>query len=242
MTAPILIFGSTGGVGAALARQLAEAGAPVFLSSRSEDKLAQLGTDLDAPWAAADVTDPKSIADVVKQAAVNGALAGLVFAVGSIVLKPLKAARPDDFLDAFKLNTLAPAMAVKAAQKALAATGGSVVLFSTIAVQQGFSNHAIIAAAKGGVEALTRSLAAELAPKVRVNAVAPSLTDTPLAAPLTSSAAMAKAIADMHPIPRLGQPEDMAAAAAFLLGSDAAWMTGQVLSVDGGRSRLRVRG
>ena len=118
---------------------------------------------------------------------------------------------------------------------------GSVVLFSTVAVQQGFPNHSIIAAAKGAVEGLTRALAAELAPHVRVNAVAPSLTRTPLAAALTQNEPMAKAIAAMHALPRLGEPEDMAACAAFLLSPDSGWVTGQIIGVDGGRSTLRTK-
>jgi len=133
-------------------------------------------------------------------------------------------------------------LAIRAAQKALEAANGSVVLFSTIAVGQGFPNHAVISAAKGGVEGLTRALAAELAPKVRVNAVAPSLTRTPLADSLIRSEAVAKGIAQMHAIPRLGEPDDIAAAAAFLLGPDSAWTTGQVMAVDGGRSRVRTKG
>ena len=116
------------------------------------------------------------------------------------------------------------------------------VLFSTVAVQQGFPNHSVIAAAKGAVEGLTRSLAAELAPAIRVNAVAPSLTQTPLAAALTRNDQMAKAIAGMHAIPRLGDPEDIAACAAFLLSPESGWITGQIIGVDGGRSTLRVKG
>ncbi len=116
------------------------------------------------------------------------------------------------------------------------------VLFSTVAVAQGFSNHASIGMAKGAVEGLMLSLAAELAPKVRVNCVAPSLTKTPLAQALTSNEQMAGAIAGLHALQRLGEPEDIAAAAAFLLSPEASWITGQVIGVDGGRSMLRTKG
>ncbi len=116
------------------------------------------------------------------------------------------------------------------------------VLFSTVAVGQGFANHAVIAAAKGGVEGLVRSLAAELAPKVRVNAIAPSLTRTPLAAPLLQNETVAKAIAQLHPLQRLGEADDVASLAAFLLGPNSTWITGQVFGVDGGRSTLRTKG
>ncbi len=242
MAAPILIFGATGGIGAALARRLAADGTPLVLSGRKTDALATLAGELGAAHVAADVCDENALQAVVENAAGAEGLAGLAFCVGSITLKSLRAATVEDFLDAFRLNTLAPALAVKAAAKPLAAAGGSVVLFSTVAVQQGFANHSVIGSAKGGVEGLTRALAAELAPKVRVNAIAPSLTDTPLAAPITSSEPMAKAIAAAHAVPRLGQPEDSAALAAFLLGPDSGWITGQVMAVDGGRSHVRTKG
>lgn len=132
--------------------------------------------------------------------------------------------------------------ALRLAEKSLKKAKGSVVLFSTVAVQQGFQNHTVISAAKGAIEGLVRSLAAEWAPFVRVNAIAPSLTNTKIASQLTSSDSMSRAIADMHPIPRLGMPEDSAEAAKFLLSDESSWMTGQVLHVDGGRSVLRVKG
>jgi len=117
-----------------------------------------------------------------------------------------------------------------------------VLLFSSVAVGQGFAAHASVSMAKGAVEGLTRALAAELAPKVRVNAIAPSLTDTPLAAGLTANPQIAASIAQMHPLPRLGSAADMAALAAFLISDRAGWITGQVIGVDGGRSSLRTKG
>jgi NAD(P)-dependent dehydrogenase (short-subunit alcohol dehydrogenase family) len=159
----------------------------------------------------------------------------------AIALKPLKRATEADFLDAFRLNALGAALAVQAAQEALAAARGSVVLFSSIAARAGFPNHAAIAAAKGAVEGLTVALAAELAP-VRVNCIAPSLTRSAMAAPLIGNAQMAEAIAKQHPIPRLGEGGDSAALADFLLSDAAGWITGQVMAVDGGRSRVRTRG
>lgn len=242
MTAPILVFGATGGIGGALARRLVAAGKSVFLSARDEQRLAAVAAELDAPYAAGDALDEAALEAVVQRAAADGALGGLAWCVGSIVVKPLQNASAADFLDAFRLNVLGAALAVKAARQALTAGHGSVVLFSTVAVGQGFPHHAVISAAKGGVEGLVRALAAELAPEVRVNAVAPSLTRTPLAAQFTRSDAMARGIAQLHALQRLGEADDIAAAAAYLLSPDSGWVTGQVLGVDGGRSRVRTKG
>lgn len=244
MTAPVLILGGSGGVGLTLARTLVAAGRPVHLLARHAERLQECRQALGGAVAitACDARDGAALEAAVTRIAdaSEGGLSGLVYAVGSIVLKPLARATAEDFLDAYRLNVVGAALAVKAATPALRAGKGAVVLFSTVAAESGFPNHAVIAAAKGAVEALTRALAADLAPDVRVNCVAPSLTRTPLAAALTGNEAMARSIAALHPIPRLGEPEDIAAAARFLL--DAGWITGQVLAVDGGRSTLRVKG
>lgn len=241
MPAPVLIFGATGGIGEALARRLARQGRSLFLSARSEGKLAGLAKELGAAYEAVDVMTG-AIEQTVARAAGSNGLSGLAYCVGSIVIKPLRQTTPDDFLDAFRLNTLGAAIAVKAAHGALAAASGPVVLVSTVAVAQGFTGHSAISAAKGGIEGLTRALAAEFAPKVRVNAVAPSLVRTPLAAPITNNEALAKGVAQLHALPRIGEPEDIAAMAAFLLGDESSWITGQVFPVDGGRSRVRTKG
>jgi NAD(P)-dependent dehydrogenase (short-subunit alcohol dehydrogenase family) len=169
-------------------------------------------------------------------------LAGLAYCVGSIALKPLKRVTEADMLSAFRLNALGAMLAVQAAQDTLAAGKGAVVLFSSIAARAGFTNHAAIAAAKGAVEGLTVALAAELAPAIRINCIAPSLTRSTMAAPLLANAQMADAIAKQHPIPRLGEGEDAAALADFLLSEQAGWITGQIMAVDGGRSTVRSRG
>ena len=238
----VLIFG-IGGIGRALATRLVARGTPVHLIARSADKLQALSAELNnAPFTALDCSAPEAVEAGVRALAAAGPLAGLVYAVGSIPLKPLKSTSAADFSAAFNLNFLSAALAVKAAAPALAAGAapGSVVLFSTVACAQGFPNHAAIAAAKGAVEAFARSAAAELCPRVRVNCIAPSLTDTPLAARLTGSEAARKALGDAHPLARLGAAGDAAALAAFLLDdASSGWVTGQVWGLDGGRSTLR---
>ncbi len=235
--APVIVIGAAGGIGRALARRLAASGRRLHLIARDPSALDVPG----ATRAAADVLDHAALRAAVAEAGPRAS--GLAYCVGSITLKPLKRATEADFLDAYRLNVIGAAMAVAAAQDALRAVpGSSVVLFSSIAARAGFASHAVIGAAKAGVEGLMLALAAELAPAVRVNAVAPSLTRTKIAEGMTSNEAMARAIAAQHPIPRLGEPDDAAAAAAFLLSADSGWITGQVLAADGGRSSVRTKG
>jgi NAD(P)-dependent dehydrogenase (short-subunit alcohol dehydrogenase family) len=237
---PILIIGGTSGIGAALARRLHGDGKAVHVMARDGDRLKATGEKLGCPITPVDVLDTEALGAAVQRAGAQG-LGGLAYCVGSIVLKPLAQVGAADLAQAFALNTIGAAIAVKAAAGALT-PGAGVVLFSTVAVRQGFANHAAISSAKGGIEGLALALAAELAPRVRVNCVAPSLTRTPLAARLTANEAMAKAIAGLHPLARLGEADDAAALAAFLLSADAGWITGQIIGVDGGRSTLRTKG
>lgn len=241
MSERVMILGATGGIGAALARRVAARGAVPVLLGRDGTKLAALAAELPgAESAVADVLDSAGL-----RAAITGLgtpLAGLAFCVGSIVLKPAARITEADLLDAYRLNVVAAAMAVQAAMPALVAGQGSVVLFSSVAARTGFPSHLAIGAAKAAVEGMTVALAAELAPTVRVNCVAPSLTRTGIAEPLVRNPAMAEAIAKLHPIPRLGEPEDAAAMADFLLSAQSGWITGQVIGVDGGRGTLRVKG
>lgn len=241
MAGTTIIFGGTGGIGTALARRLAAAGRRLHLVARDEARLIALAESLGASWASCDVTDPAGIAPAL--AAVEGPVEGLAYAVGSITLKPLSRVTGDDMLADFRLNALGAALAVQAALPALKAAenGAAILFYSSVAVQLGFANHTSIALAKGAVEGLTRSLAAELAPAIRVNCLAPSLVRTELARGLTGSAQMAEAIARQHPLQRLGEATDLAALGALLLSPESSWITGQVIGIDGGRGRLAGR-
>jgi NAD(P)-dependent dehydrogenase (short-subunit alcohol dehydrogenase family) len=242
MASKIVVYGGYGGIGSALARLLRARGYDLHLVGRSEDRLALIATELEASLTVGDVCDSSLFARVAKDA--GKPLAGLVYAVGTINLKSLRRFTEADFLDDFRVNALGAALAVQAALPAFrkSADTTSVVLFSSVATQQGFALHASMGMAKAAVSGLTLSLAAELAPRVRVNAIAPSLTRTPLAKGILASEQMADAIAKLHPLPRLGTPEDIAALAAFLISPESSWITGQIIGVDGGRSTLRTKG
>jgi NAD(P)-dependent dehydrogenase (short-subunit alcohol dehydrogenase family) len=241
MNGKVLVYGGSG-IAAATARQLHAKGIHLHLAGRNETHLAALAQELQSTFTVGDVTDSTFFQHA--SAACGETLAGLVYAIGSINLKPLTRLTETDFLQDLRLNAIGAALAVQAALPLLKknSTTAAVVLFSSVAARQGFALHASIGMAKAAVEGLTLSLAAELAPKIRVNAIAPSLTRTPLAAKLLANSAMADSIAQLHPLPRLGEPQELAALATFLLSSEADWVTGQIIGVDGGRSSLRVKG
>ena len=238
MGAPILIFGATGGIGAALARRLAADGRRLHLVARDAGRLDSLAREVGAEVTVGDVTRSADIERAVAAAAGDGALGGLVFAVGSIDLAPVKRLTEAQFATAFALNVTAPALAVQAAAPALAAAEGAVVLYSSVAAGRGFRNHAITGTVKAAVEGLTRSLAADLAPKVRVNAIAPTLTRTPLAAAFTGNKLLLEGIARQHPLGRIAEPDDLAGIAALLLGPEGRFITGEVIHLDGGRASV----
>jgi 3-oxoacyl-[acyl-carrier protein] reductase len=168
-------------------------------------------------------------------------LDGLAYCPGSINLKPFHRLTDQDFIDDYTLNVLGAIRTIRSTLPLLknAEQSSSVVLFSTVAVSQGMSFHSSIASAKGALEGLAISLAAELAPKIRVNVIAPSLTETPLSAKLLSTEEKKKASGDRHPLKRIGTSADIAKLAAFLISQDSSWMTGQILRADGGMSTLR---
>ena len=226
----LLIVGAGSGLGLALKERLVSDGHRVWTTSRQP---ADAKEDTHRDW---DATREPFPGDLLPDR-----LDGLVYCPGSIRLQAFERLRDEDFRDDWDLNLLGAVRAIRGALPALkaAAPGAGIVLVSTVAVMTGMPMHASIAAAKGAVEGLTRSLAAEFAPDIRVNAIAPSLTDTPLAARLLRTERQREAAAGRHPLGRVGRPEDLAAAARFLLSKEADWVTGQVLTVDGGLGALR---
>lgn len=168
-------------------------------------------------------------------------LDGLVYCPGSIQLKPFHRINPNTFVEDYQLQVIGAIKVIQSALPALKKSSHpSIVLFSTAAVQTGLNFHSMVAASKGAVEGMMRALAAELSPAIRVNCIAPSLTDTPLASSLLNTEEKRSANAQLHPLKRIGSPVDIANMAEFLLSEKSAWITGQVLHVDGGISRLKV--
>lgn len=239
MKKKIIVYGATGGIGSETARRLHAEGCSLHLVARKEDELSQLADELNAGYTVGDVTDSNIFARVAEEA---GAVDGLLYAIGTINLRSLSRLSGDDFVEDFTINAAGAALAVQAVLPALkkSTSDPSIVFYSSIAAQQGFAMHASVGMAKGAVSGLTVSLAAELAPGIRVNAIAPSLTRTPLASGMLSNQKLAESIANSHPLQRLGESADIAAATTFLLSDKSSWMTGQIIGVDGGRSTLRT--
>ncbi len=168
-------------------------------------------------------------------------LDGIAYCPGTISLRPFARIKPEDFVKDFHVQVLGAVKVIQAVLPALKKSeAASIVLFSTVAVQTGFNFHSLVSTSKGAVEGLARALAAEFAPKIRVNCIAPSVTDTPLASGLLNSDAKRDANAQRHPMKKVGTAGDIAQMAAFLLSDKTGWITGQVYGVDGGMSSLRV--
>jgi len=234
-----LVIGAAGGIGRALLPRLAAAGWNLVLAGRREQPLTELAAELDATTAVLDATDFSAVADLFKQ---HAPITAAVNLAGSIILKPAHATSPQDFDDTVAQNLRTAFALVRAAGQGMRATGGSVVLMSTCAASFGLPNHELIAAAKAGVEGLVRAAAATYASNnLRFNAVAPGLVDTPLAQRITANEASLRASIAMHPLGRIGAPDDIARCIAFLLDPESNWITGQILGADGGLARVLAR-
>jgi NAD(P)-dependent dehydrogenase (short-subunit alcohol dehydrogenase family) len=235
MSGKYLIFGATGSIGSSLAEQLKNSENDIHLVGRNENEVSSLAEKLDCNFTIADVLEDSFIEKV--KADIDD-IKGIAYCVGSIDLKPLRMVTEQDLNKCMKLNLYSAVEAIKGYQESLKKNKGSIVLFSTVAAQRGFTNHAIIASAKAAVEGLTVSLAAEFAPNIRVNCIAPSLTKSKIAEPMLKNTTIAEGIAKAHPLKRLGEGKDSAALAKFLITDDSSWVTGQIIAVDGGRSKL----
>jgi NAD(P)-dependent dehydrogenase (short-subunit alcohol dehydrogenase family) len=235
MSEKYLIFGATGSVGSSLAKQLKNSGNDVHLVARNESEVKTIAEQLGCSYTVADVLEDGFIEKIKSE--ING-IKGIAYCVGSIDLKPLRMVTETDMNKCMKLNLYSAIEVIKGYHESLKKNKGSIVLFSTVAAQRGFSNHTIIASAKAAVEGLTVTLAAEFAPHIRVNCVAPSLSKSKIAEPMLKNPAIAEGIAKAHPLKRLGEGKDSAALAKFLITEDSSWVTGQVIAVDGGRSKL----
>ena len=235
MSGKYLIFGATGNIGSNLAEKLYNSDQDIHLIGRNKEELKSLSEKFKCTYSVVDVLENNFI-DKVKSEIQE--VKGIAYCVGSIDLKPLKMVKEDDFQKCMKLNLYSAVEIIKAYQENLKKNKGSIILFSTVAVQRGFTNHSIIASTKAAVEGLTVSLAAEFAPNIRVNCIAPSITNSKIAQPILKNNIMAEGIAKAHPMKRIGEGKDAAAMAKFLLTEESSWITGQIIGVDGGRSKI----
>jgi NAD(P)-dependent dehydrogenase (short-subunit alcohol dehydrogenase family) len=228
-----LIIGGSGGIGMALAKQLAQSGNNV-IATYNKNEPVQVGSNI--RFHQLNILDDTITLDFLPDE-----LSGIIYCPGSINLRPFERIKPADFEIDYKLQVIGAIKIIQAVlPKLKKAENASIVLFSTVAVQSGFPFHTQVAASKGAIEGLTKALAAEYAPKIRINCIAPSLTDTPLAANLLNSDQKKEANAARHPLKRIGTAEDIAHIAAFLLSEKASWITGQIMHVDGGMSSLKI--
>ncbi len=235
----IMITGGSGGIGSALAHELVAQGNSVVLFARHAERLERLADELGGraiavPGDAHRAEDLERAVDVALDR--FNRLDGLAHCIGSILLKPLHLLTLEEFQETLSLNLTTAFLAAKAVLGPMRRQKcGSIVLVSTVAAGQGLNNHEGIAAAKAGIEGLVRSAAITYArSSIRFNAVAPGLTDTPLASSLLRNDASRAVSESFHPLGRVGQPEEIARPMAYLLGPESSWITGQVWGIDGG--------
>ena len=227
-----LVVGGSSGIGLELTNQLAAAGHTVHATYNTH-AIASLGNIYYHPL---NVLDENINLDFLP-----ASIEGIVYCPGAISLRPFNRIPTDDFIKDYTLQVVGAVKVIQAAlPKLKESKNGSIVLFSTVAVQVGLNFHSLVASSKGAIEGITKALAAELAPTIRVNCIAPSLTNTPLAASLLNSDQKIEANAQRHPLKRVGTPLDIANAVEFLLTDKSSWVTGQILSIDGGMGTIKV--
>jgi NAD(P)-dependent dehydrogenase (short-subunit alcohol dehydrogenase family) len=233
----ILIVGGAGGIGSAVAKRLASRGNQLILFGRTEQTLAAVASETGASALTVDARDPEALE---RAAAAFAPIDGIVNCAGSILLKPAHLTSAAEWRDTIETNLTTAYAAVRAGVKSMSGGGGSIVLCSSAAARTGLANHEAIAAAKAGVIGLTLSAAATYGPRnIRVNCVAPGLVDTPLASRITGNEAALKLSQEMHALGRIGKADDVASAIVWLLDPENAWITGQVIGVDGGLGTVR---
>ena len=237
MADKILIFGATGAVGSSLAKLLNENSISTHLIGKNEEEISKLSEETNGSYSVADVTDPSFI-EKIDSDLKNIDIAGIAYCVGSIDLKPINLVTKKDYLKSLELNFFPIVEIIKKYKENLKKNKASIVVFSTVAVKQGFANHSIISPVKASLEGLTVSLAAELAPNIRINCIAPSLSNSKMAGKILGNTKIAEGIAKQHPLKRLGEGKDSASLAKFLLSNESSWITGQIIGVDGGRSNV----
>ena len=232
-----LIFGATGSIGSSLANQLYNEKRDCHLIGRNEEELKKLANKLSYSFSVCDVLKMDFTKELLEELA-DVEVLGMAYCVGSIDIKPFKLTKSRDFVSSYVLNLVAVTEIIRNFESNLKKNNASVVLFSTVAAKRGFANHSIISSAKSGVEGLTVSLAAELAPNIRVNCIAPSLTKSKMAKNLIKNSKIEESIAKLHPLKRIGEAVDVANLAHFLLSKNSSWITGQIIGVDGGRGSI----
>ncbi len=237
MTKKFLIFGATGAVGSSLSKLMKEDSLQAHLVGKNKDEVSKLSDETGFSYSVANVLDSDFIEKLNKD--LDGVdISGIAYCVGSIDLKPINLITKKDYLNSFELNFFPIIEVIKKFQENLKKNKSSIVLFSTVAVKQGFPNHAIISPVKASLEGLTVSLASELSPSIRINCIAPSLSNSKMASKMLRNEKISEAIAKQHPLKRLGEGYDSAALAKFLLSENSSWITGQIIGVDGGRSNV----
>ena len=232
-----LIFGATGSIGSKLSENMHESDKEIHLIGRDEEELKKLASKLNSEYSNIDILSD-NLSETIKENFSDKNISGIAYCIGSIDLKPLRVSKKEDFKKCLDVNFFPVIEIIKSLQDNLKKNNGSIVLFSTVAVKKGFTNHAIISSAKGAIEGLTVSLAAEFAPNIRVNCIAPSLTNSKMSQSILKNKMMADGIAKSHPMKRIGQAADIASMAKFLLSDESPWITGQIIGVDGGKSSL----